>query len=91
MKFVYPAVFKKDPDGRFHAAFPDLEGCFAEGSTLEEAFEKAKEAEIDWLSLELEEEGDLPARSRLEDIPLEEGAVVRNVTATIRLTEGYDE
>ena len=41
--------------------------------------------------LELEEGCDLPPRSRLEDLQPENGAVVRNVAATIRLTEGYDE
>ncbi|MFR1833553.1 MAG: type II toxin-antitoxin system HicB family antitoxin [Lachnospiraceae bacterium] len=91
MKFVYPAVFKKREDESFHVAFPDLEGCFAEGPTMEDALEKAKEAEIDWITLELEESFDLPARSKEEDIPVEEGDVIRNVTATIRLRDGYDE
>ncbi len=91
MKFVYPAIFKEAAPGRFRADFPDLEGCYAEGATIEEAFERAKEAEVDWLTLELEEGCDLPPRSRLEDILPEAGAVIRNVAATIRLTEGYDE
>ena len=64
MKFVYPAVFKKKEDGMIHVTFPDLEGCYAEGPTMEDALEKAKEAEIDWIALELEESFDLPARSR---------------------------
>ena len=91
MKFVYPAVFRETAPGQFRADFPDLEGCYAEGKTMEEAFEQAKEAEADWLLLELDEGCDLPPRSRLEDIPLDQGAVARNVAATIRLTEGYDE
>ena len=53
--------------------------------------DQAKEAEIAWISLELEESFDLPPRTRLEDIVLEDGAVVQNVAATIRLSEGYDE
>lgn len=60
MKFVYPAVFKKKEDGMIHVTFPDLEGCYAEGPTMEDALEKAKEAEIDWIALELEESFDLP-------------------------------
>ena len=31
MRFIYPAVIKELPDGRFHARFPDLEMCEAEG------------------------------------------------------------
>ncbi len=91
MKFVYPAVFKKDPSGIIQVSFPDLEGCYARGATMEDAMEQAKEAEISWITLELEESFDLPPRTRLEDIPLEEGTVVQNVAATIRLVEGYDE
>lgn len=91
MKFVYPAVFKKKEDGMIHVTFPDLEGCYAEGPTMEDALEKAKEAEIDWIALELEESFDLPARSHEVDIPTEEGDVIRNVTATIRLRDGWDE
>ena len=35
MKFVYPAVFKKKEDGMIHVTFPDLEGCYAEGTLRE--------------------------------------------------------
>ena len=91
MKFVYPAVFRETAPGRIRADFPDLEGCYAEGETIEEALEKAKEAETDWIMLELEEGCDLPPRSGLEDLQPENGAVVRNVAATIRLPDGYDQ
>lgn len=91
MKFVYPAVFKKDSAGIIHVTFPDLEGCCAQGATMEEAVEQAKEAEINWITLELEESFDLPPRTRLEDIIRDAGDIVQNVTATIRLVEGYDE
>ena len=91
MKFVYPAVFKKDSSGIIQVTFPDLDGCHAQGATMEDAVDQAKEAEIAWISLELEESFDLPPRTRMEDIVLEDGAVVQNVAATIRLSEGYDE
>ena len=39
MKFVYPAVFRETAPGRIRADFPDLEGCYAEGETIEEALE----------------------------------------------------
>ena len=29
MKFIYPAVFRKNKDGGYHAFFPDLECCSA--------------------------------------------------------------
>ena len=56
MKFIYPAVFKKTEDGRYKGTFPDLEGCFGEGDTLDEAIESANAAAFDWISVELSEE-----------------------------------
>ena len=40
MTFTYPAVFTKKEDGTgFHAFFPDLEMCEADGADLEDAIE----------------------------------------------------
>ena len=55
MKFIYPAVFKKTEDGRYKGTFPDLEGCFGEGDTLDEAIESANAAAFDWISVEDED------------------------------------
>lgn len=40
---IYPAIFLKEDNG-FSVSFPDLDGCFTEGATLEEAVEMAQEA-----------------------------------------------
>ena len=54
MKFIYPAVFRKTKTGTYKGYFPDLECCYAEGETLDDAIEKAKRAAAyDWISLEL--------------------------------------
>ena len=42
-KHFYPAVFLEETDG-FSVRFPDLEGCFTEGNTLEEAYNMAIDA-----------------------------------------------
>lgn len=42
MKYVYPAVFTKDGDF-YNVNFPDFEGCYTQGSTIEEAFEMASD------------------------------------------------
>lgn len=91
MKFIYPAVFRKTQDGTFHGFFPDLESCYAEGDTLEEAVDNANEAAYNWISLELEEDGMLPPITDACDIPLQEGDVVRNICIHIRFMEGWDE
>ncbi len=90
MKFVYPAVIRKEND-RFRVSFPDLAECVAEGATLEEAIENAKEAERNWITVELEEEGMLPEITALCDIAVEENETVRNISATVKFTEGWEE
>lgn len=92
MRFIYPAVFHKTEDGKYKAHFPDLECCYAEGDTLEEAVDNANEAASNWISAELmEEDWDLPSISDESDIALEEGDVVRNIAVTIRLRDGWGE
>lgn len=92
MKFIYPAVFRKNEEGRFKAFFPDLACCEAEGDTLDEAMDKAAEAAYNWIYAELDEDDiDLPAISDEEDIELLEGDVVRNILVNIRMFDGWDE
>jgi len=40
---VYPAIILREDSG-YSVSFPDLEGCFTDGDTLEEAIEMAQEA-----------------------------------------------
>lgn len=42
-KHFYPAIFTKEDTG-YSVRFPDLEGCFTEGDTIEEAYNMAVEA-----------------------------------------------
>lgn len=42
-KHFYPAVFTKESTG-YSVSFPDLEGCFTEGDTLEEAYDMSRDA-----------------------------------------------
>ena len=92
MKFIYPAVFRKNEDGGYHAFFPDLEYCEADGETLDDAIEKANEACRTWIEVELEEDGPvMPYVSDIEDIKVQDGDVVRNISVNIRFYEGWDE
>ena len=91
MRFIYPAIFRKTENGRYHGFFPDLAECEAEGDTLEEAVDNANEAAANWITVELEDDGPLPSISDREDMRLQEGDVVRNIAVTIRLTDGWDE
>lgn len=53
----YPAVFRKEKK-KYWVEFPDLQGCFSEGKTIEDAYNNAKDA----LGLYLDSEGDLYKR-----------------------------
>lgn len=92
MVFVYPAVFRKTEDDKYEGVFPDLEGCYGKGDTLEEAIEDANSALYDWIYVELTEfEGNLPGRTEHADIVLEDGEEIRNISVNIRFTDGWDE
>ncbi|MGI6010405.1 MAG: type II toxin-antitoxin system HicB family antitoxin [Ruminococcus sp.] len=92
MKFIYPAVIRKNNTGTFDVFFPDLECCYAAGDTLEEAVDNANEAAYNWLYVELmEDDGLLPPVSDIEDLELLEGDTVRNIAVNIRFTDGWDE
>lgn len=91
MKFIYPAVISKDEAGKYQVRFPDLEGCTASGDSLDEALDHARDAQEGWIRVELEEGGELPHITDKEDIELDEGEIVRNISANIRFFEGWDE
>ena len=77
MKFIYPAVFHEEKDGKYKGYFPDLECCYGEGDTIDDAIDDANEAARNWLSLELTEEDPfIPYVSDEEDIDLKEGEFI---------------
>ena len=41
MKFIYPAIIRKEENGTFKATFPDLACCEATGDSLDDVIEKA--------------------------------------------------
>lgn len=63
---VYPAIFHEE-DG-FWVEFPDLDGCNACGSTLEDAMELAQEALGLYLATLAEEGLEIPSPSPMEGI-----------------------
>lgn len=44
MKYAYPAIFTPEENGAFSVKFPDLEGCYTCGDTLEDTLEMAEDA-----------------------------------------------
>ena len=91
MKFVYPALITKTENG-YHAEFPDLTMCCADGKDLDDTLRRARDAMYDWIDLELsEEEPELPAVSETTDVAAADGAFVRNIMINYRFHVGWDE
>ena len=44
MKHYYPAIFETAKEGGYTVTGPDIEGCFTEGRTLEQAMWMAQDA-----------------------------------------------
>lgn len=42
-KYAYPAIFTPEEDGSFSITFPDLEGCYTCGDSLEDGIEMAED------------------------------------------------
>lgn len=77
MKKIYPAVFHLEEKGGYSVSFPDLEGCFTAGETIEEAFAMAKEAS----ALYLDGMKELPKATELTKVSAENGDIVMLVEA----------
>ena len=43
-KYAYPAIFTPENDGTFSIIFPDLEGCYTCGDSIEDGIEMAEDA-----------------------------------------------
>lgn len=71
----YPAIFTFEDDG-ISVHFPDVEGCFTCGNTVEEANRNAKEAlGLHLYGMEKDHER-LPDVSKLQDIKTEDNQIV---------------
>lgn len=75
-KLFYPAVFTPEDDGGYSVAFPDLDGCFTQGETIEDAYKMAFDAlglAIDFLECE---KRTIPSPSTPNEIKLNENEFV---------------
>lgn len=43
-KYAYPAIFTPEEDGSYSINFPDLEGCYTCGDSIEDEIEMAEDA-----------------------------------------------
>lgn len=92
MTFTYPAIFTPHENGNgYHAEFPDLECCEADGQDLEDAIENARDAANNWITVEMDEfDCDLPFATHIEDILAKEGQLVKLISVKIKLLPDND-
>ena len=89
-KYIYPAVFTED-GGYYSVVFPDLEGCFTQGESIQDAFEMAED--VLCLTLyDMEEAGkSIPAPSDVKSVPEPENAFLSLVSCdTLEYRKFYD-
>lgn len=94
MKFIYPAIVHQSGTDRFEAYVPDLDGCRAEGFSLDDVMEELNHTMLEWITLEIDEgDGMLPPISDAEDLKdlIKQGDLIRNVCVTYRSYDGWDE
>ena len=78
-KYAYPAVFTLEDDGTYSILFPDLEGCYTCGDTLEDGLEAA-EAALALILYEYEKDArSIPAPSPLHSFVLKENEFVNYI------------
>lgn len=70
-KIYYPAVFHSEESG-YSVRVPDLDGCFTQGETLDEAVEMVQEA----IGLMLEDAADIPAPSNPAAVSVQAGEFI---------------
>ena len=66
-KYAYPAIFEKEGKGYF-VNFPDIQPCYTEGATLEEAAIMAKDVLESRIEVALEQGEMLPVPSEIDTL-----------------------
>jgi len=66
-KYIYPAIFTKEEKGYF-VSFPDIQPCYTEGSSLEEAAIMAKDVLESRIEVALEKGEVLPLPSNMDKL-----------------------
>ena len=74
----YPALIE-DCGEEYVVSFPDLIGCAAKGSSIEDAMANAHEALNNWLDEIEAHYNPVPAPSKLEDVEVPKGCAITSV------------
>ena len=79
--YVYPAIFTPEKEGGYFIHFPDIEGCFTCGDTIEEGMMMAADALALMVFTNYEETGDpAPASTPIKSLTIKEEEFATYVT-----------
>lgn len=78
-KYVYPAVFTPEENGMYSVYFPDLDGCYTCGDSLQDAIIMAEDVLAFYLYDEEAAGNRIPEPSKASDVHLEEGEFVNHI------------
>lgn len=89
-KYIYPAIFAKD--GAFYTVrFPDLENCYTQGDSLQDAYEMASDVLCLMLYNLEEEKANIPPASEMNTVKTEKDEFVSLVACdTLEYRQYYD-
>jgi predicted RNase H-like HicB family nuclease len=75
-KYVYPAIFMEEDDGKYSVVFPDIENCFTGGDDMADAIEMAEDV-LCLMLYDMEKDGKaIPAPSDCKAVKVEAGSIV---------------
>lgn len=78
-KYVYPAVFTPEENGKYSVFFPDLDGCYTCGDDLQDAIIMAEDVLAFYLYDEEVAQNRIQKASAPEEIELKDGEFVNYI------------
>lgn len=78
---VYPAIIHKE-DMKYWVEFPDLDGCFSDGNSLEEALQNAEEALGLYIASLQEEMSNIPEPSDITSAKVKKAQISENIVTS---------
>ena len=79
-KYIYPAIFTPEENGKFSIHFPDIDGCYTCGDDLADGLEMAEDALALMLTHLEDEKRQIPTPSAINSLIVENDAFVTYIS-----------
>lgn len=73
-KYIFPAIFTPEEQGKFSIHFPDIENCFTCGDNLEDGIRMAEDALALMLTHFEDHKQEIPDATAINDLDVDEGS-----------------